>query len=127
MQFGAIRNRRSLIGVDNLAALLRTCLLHDAAAGEVFLASDQEDVSTPELVRRIARAQGREARLVSLPPVALRGLAALSGNRDVGERLCGSLVVDSSKATELLGWEPRVPMLEQLRRIDGSVATRRAS
>lgn len=99
-------NRRSFIGLTNLVSLLEKCVTHPAAAGQVFLAADGDDLSTPELLRRVARALGRKARLLPFPPSMLRLAASIAGRPGIYERLCGSLQVDTSKARELLGWSP---------------------
>lgn len=109
-------NRRSFTGLTNLVDLLIQCVLHPAAANETFLAADGEDLSTPELLRRMARALGRKARLLPFPPAMLRVAAGVVGRPGVYERLCGSLRVDASKARELLGWRPPLTVDEELAR-----------
>jgi nucleoside-diphosphate-sugar epimerase len=117
LPLGAIHdNRRSLVGLDNLVDLIITCLHHPAAANEVFLAGDGEDVSTTDLIRRTAAALGVRARLIPVPIPILAAGARLLGRRDVVQRLCGSLQVDISKARRLLGWSPPVTLDEGLRR-----------
>ena len=117
LPLGAVSdNRRSLIAVDNLVDLLKTCLVHPSAAGEVFLAADGEDLSTTELLRRTARALGRPARLIPVPRRALALAASALGHGGVYRRLCGSLQVDISKARRVLGWSPPIGVDEGLRR-----------
>ncbi len=105
LPLASVRNRRSLIYLGNLVDMIARCAEHPAARGP-FLASDEETVSTPELVSRIARALGRSARLVRTPPVLLRVAGMIAGRRDEIRRLTGSLVVDSSRARRLLDWRP---------------------
>lgn len=114
LPLAGIDNRRSLLAVDNLVDLLELCLYHPAAAGEVFLAADGEDVSTPELLRRIGIAIGRPARLFRLPDGVLSLLARLVGKSAELERIRGSLTVDIGKARQRLGWEPPLSMREAL-------------
>jgi nucleoside-diphosphate-sugar epimerase len=116
LPLGAIHNRRMLVGIDNLVDLIATCLEHPAAAGEIFLAGDGEDLSTTDLLRRLARALDVPARLIPVPAWMLESGAALLGKRAVAQRLCGSLQVDISKARRLLGWTPPVSVDEGLRR-----------
>jgi nucleoside-diphosphate-sugar epimerase len=104
LPFASIRNRRSFLFVGNLVALLRRCAEHPAAAGRTFLVSDGEDLSTPELVRRMAAALGRKARLLPFPPALLPA------------KLAGSLVVDAADARERLGWQPPLSVNEALAR-----------
>lgn len=108
LPLGAVDNRRSLVGLDNLVDLIATCLRHPAAANQTFLVSDGEDLSTTELLRRTAAAMGRPARLVPVRPAWLEALAALGGRRAVAHRLLGSLQVDIGKTRQLLGWTPPV-------------------
>lgn len=117
LPLASIANRRSLVGVDNLADLIAVCMEHPAAATESFLVSDGEDLSTPELVRRLATAAGRQARLLPMPVWALRAGAAVLGQSPALNRLTDSLTVDASKAGRLLGWAPPVTMDEGLRRV----------
>lgn len=106
LPFGSVRNARTLVSVNNLADLLASCLLQDAAAGQTFLAGDAEDVSTPQIIGHIARGLGRRACLLPAPPALSRGLLDLLGQRSMAQQLFGSLQVDGSKAAELLGWIP---------------------
>lgn len=106
LPLGAIDNRRSFAGIDNLASLLVAAAEHPGAAGETFLASDGEDLSTPELLRRIGKLSGRPARLVPIPPALIRLLASALGRKAMADRLLGSLQVDNSRATAAMGWTP---------------------
>lgn len=110
-----VDNRRSLVGLDNLVDFLRVCLEHPAAAGQTFLVSDGEDLSTPELVRRMAAAIGRRALLLPVPSALLVAGAALVGKREVARRLCESLQVSIAKARSVLGWAPPASVDQQLR------------
>lgn len=115
LPLGAIHNRRSLVGVKNLSSLLATCLVHPKAANETFLVNDGDDLSTPELVRRMAEVLGQEPRLIRIPESLLIGVAALMGRRDEVRRLVGSLTVDIGKARDLLGWAPAISVDTGLR------------
>jgi len=115
LPLGAINNQRSLIFVGNLADAILCCLEHPAAAGQTFLVSDGEEVSTPELVRRMATALGRPAWLVALPVPVLRMLVAFAKKPALATRLSGSLAVDSSKIRRELDWSPPFTLDEGLR------------
>ena len=104
------RNRRSLIGVENLADILAVCTSHPGAANQTFMVSDGEDVSTRELVVRLARALGRPARFLPVPEFSLRLAARLVGKEAAVNRLLGSLVISSDKARQTLGWTPPVTL-----------------
>jgi nucleoside-diphosphate-sugar epimerase len=116
LPLGAVDNQRSLVSIDNLVDLIVTCIDHPAAAGKVLLASDGDDVSTTELLRRVARAMGKPSRLIPVPPALLRAGAAVLGKESMATRLLGSLQVDISRTTALLGWTPPYSLDEGLRR-----------
>lgn len=104
LPLAGISNRRSLVFVGNLVDALRVCCLHAEAAGHIFSVSDGEDVSTPELIGRIARALGRPARMFRLPDALLRLAGGLAGQSQALDRLTGDLSVDIGPIRSLLGW-----------------------
>jgi nucleoside-diphosphate-sugar epimerase len=95
---------------------LRTLLTHPGAPGQVWMASDGEDVSTPDLVRRSACAMHMLVRLLRVPASLLRAMGSAVGRRAEMARLCGSLTVDLSRTRERLGWSPPTSVEEGLRR-----------
>jgi UDP-glucose 4-epimerase len=115
MPFGAIHNRRSLVALANLVDLLAICVEHPAAPGQTLLVSDGEDLSTTELLRRLAAALGKRAKLVPVPQPALILAARALGAGGIAQRLCGSLCVDMAPTRRLLGWAPPVSVDEGLR------------
>lgn len=116
LPLGAINNHRSLVGLDNLVDLIVTCIDHPKAANQVFLAGDGEDLSTSELLRRVAKAMGKPSRLIPVPACLLQFGATLLGKKAVGQRLLGSLQVDISSTRERLGWTPPLSVDEGLKR-----------
>ncbi|WP_200897204.1 UDP-glucose 4-epimerase family protein [Devosia chinhatensis] len=102
-----VRNQRSFVYVGNLVDLIMTCIDHPAAANETFLASDGADMSTPQLVRVLARHMNRNVKLLPVPIGLLRLLARVAGQKDAAVRLTDSLQVDIAKNKEILGWSPR--------------------
>lgn len=112
--FALVRNRRSLIYIDNLADLLLTAAVHPAAVGRSFVAADDTTLSTPELWREIAVRLGRPSRMLPLPASWLRAAARVAGKADLYEKLCESLEVDASRARSTLGWKPPVATREAL-------------
>lgn len=121
LPLGAIHNARSMVALDNLVDLLVTCLKRPEAAGQSFLVSDGEDVSTTELLRRTAQAMGKKARLLAVPAFVLTWGAALVGKSDVAQRLCGSLQVDITKTRQLLGWSPPLTLDQGLKKAVGEL------
>ncbi len=114
LPFGAIDNQRSLVALDNLVSFIIQCIDHPKAANEVFLISDGEDISTTTLLQKVARAFGKTPRLIPVPVWLMMFAATLIGKNDVANRLFSSLQLDSSKARDLLGWQPVVTLDEQL-------------
>lgn len=107
LPLASIRNQRSLVYVDNLADAIVCCIDAAAAAGASYMVSDGEDVSTPELIGKLAAAMGKSPRLLPCPPALLNLGAAMLGKRATALRLTGSLTVDSSRIRHDLGWQPR--------------------
>ena len=96
---------RSLVSVDNLASAIVTCCDHPAAAGELFHVSDGEDISVAQLIRAIASAMGKSARLLPIPVAGLYAVAALTGRREVVQRLVAPLRLDAAKLRATTGWQ----------------------
>jgi UDP-glucose 4-epimerase len=116
LPLASIANVRSMVSVWNLCDLIRALLQHGQPMTGVFLAGDGEDVSTAELVRRLAKIMNRRSRLFAMPIGALRILAALAGRRAELSRLCESLAVDISDTCTRLAWSPPLSLDAGLRR-----------
>lgn len=125
MPFASINNKRSLVFVENLADALTCCATHPKAAGQTYLVSDGEDVSTPELIRRVAHALGLPARLFPFPTGLMRLGGRLLKKSSAVERLLGSLQVDNSKIRRDLGWTPPYTMEQGLKKTAEWFLTRR--
>jgi len=117
LPFGCIHNKRSFMGLTNLVDLICCSLIHPAAANKTFLVSDGDDVSTPELVQRIAQALGKNPRLLPIPEWVMKLGGRLTGKSAQAKRLCSSLLIDSSKVRRILGWTPSCTMDEELARV----------
>jgi len=116
LPLGAIDNRRSFVYVENLVSLILKCIEHPAAANQVFLAADGEDLSTTGLLLACAKALGVKARLLPVPQKLIELGAALIGKQNVAQRLCGNLQIDISKAHRLLGWQPPFSVADGLKK-----------
>ena len=114
LPFGAIHNKRSLVAIDNLIDLIITCIKHPSAANQVFLVSDGKDLSTTELLSKVATALGKKSGLIPINQQLLEIALKLIGKKDLGQRLCGSLQVDISKAKKILNWTPLISVDEGL-------------
>ncbi len=106
LPFGSISNKRSIVSIDNLVDLIITCADHPFAANETFMVSDDQDVSTSELLTMLASALEVPNRLFSVPVGMLRFLAKLIRKEDVINRLCNSLQVDITHTKNTLDWQP---------------------
>src|SRR5690606_21895192 len=94
LPFGKVGNKRSLVALDNLIDLIMTCIEHPKAANQTFLVSDDNDVSTTELLRMMTRAAGKHPRLLPVPVSWLTLAGKLIGKKAVVDRLCSNLQVD---------------------------------
>lgn len=116
LPMASIDNRRSMVYVENLTDLIVTAVFHPAAPGQILLAGDDEAVSTPELLRRLAAAMGRPARLVPCPCAVLHILGRATGKGELVSRLTDWLEVDMSDTRGLLDWNPPFDMRNALKR-----------
>ena len=108
-------NARSLVYVGNLVDALIICATHPAAAGQTYLVSDGEDVSTAMLVKKIAQALERNSRSFYFPPGLLRAVAAVLGRSEQIARLFGSLRINDEKIRRELAWSPPYTLEQGLR------------
>lgn len=107
LPFGAIENQRSLIYSGNLADAIGRVLDAPPRPGcRTYLLRDGIDLSTPDLVCRLAAGINRNARLVRLPQDWLRGLLELVGRGAIADRLVGSLTVDDKRFRAEYAWRP---------------------
>ena len=104
LPLGSVRNLRSLVSIDNLISFIQCCMAHPSAANQAFLVSDDDDLSTPDLIRRMATALHQPTRLLPLPSALLRWGAACVGKQAMLQQLTGSLQADIHKARTLLDW-----------------------
>lgn len=116
LPLGAIHNQRSFVALDNLVDLIITCIDHSHAANQTFLVSDDEDISTTQLLEMMTQAAGKSPRLLPVPMSWLRLAGKLTGKQAVIERLCGNLQVDISHTKVTLGWQPPISVEEGIRR-----------
>jgi nucleoside-diphosphate-sugar epimerase len=116
LPFASVENSRSFVSVWNLCDLLIVTLRNPAASGRVWMVSDGHDLSTPEMIRKIAGSMGRNAALVSVPVTLLRLMGRMSGQDAAVARLCGSLKIDISETSRELAWSPPMTVEHALSR-----------
>jgi UDP-glucose 4-epimerase len=116
LPFGAIRNQRAFLAVQNLSSFIVRRLAHPDPASnfEIFLVADREQVSTPEFIERLAKAAGKKSRLFGMPPDLLSALLSVMGRQDTHDSLIGSLELNLAKAIAT-GWQPQISLDEGLR------------
>ena len=110
LPLAAVDNRRSFIYLENLVDMLALSIVHPAAAGQTFLVSDSEGVSTPVLINMLADGLGVKPRLFPITVQVMQVLAAVGGERSTVDRLVQSLVINSAHVRETLGWVPPYSM-----------------
>ena len=106
LPFAKLENRRSLLYVGNLVDAIAVCVDHPAAAGQTFLLSDGEAISTPALVRKLGSALDRPDRLWPMPLALMSILMRLLGKSSAFDRLTQSLLIDDRLFVNMLGWQP---------------------
>ena len=106
LPLGAIRNKRSMVALDNLVDLIMTCIDHPNAANQTFLVSDDHDLSTTELLKLMTQAAGKKPRLLPIPMGLIVSVGKLLGKQNVVDRLCGDLQVDIEHTKQTLAWKP---------------------
>jgi nucleoside-diphosphate-sugar epimerase len=121
LPLGSVQNQRSFLAVSNLVDLLIRCVVEPAAGNQLFVVADGAEVSTPDLVRRIARALRKPARLLPVPVGLLWMGAVCLGKQKLFQQLCGSLVVDATKVRRDLAWTPPVTMEQELALVADSI------
>ena len=115
LPLGAIDNRRSMVALDNLLSLVLACTSHPKAAGQVFLVSDDQDVSVTQLLNKLAYAMKVPAILLPVPAAMIKFAAAMFGKASVAQRLCDNLQVDITKTKEMLHWSPPLSLDDGLK------------
>ena len=107
LPFRSIKNnKRSLVSVYNLVDLIKVCIEHPKAANQVFLASDDYDLSTAEMVALMAKVQGKKNFALPVPVWCFKLAGKLLNKSDVIDRLTGSLQLDISHTKNTLDWKP---------------------
>jgi len=106
LPFGAVHNKRTMVYLGNLCHFIETCISHPSAANQTFVIADGEDVSLRQLLVLMRKAMGRGPGLLPVPVGLFRLAGRVTGKQAVVDRLVGDLQVDTSKARQLLGWQP---------------------
>lgn len=114
LPLGALRNRRSFVSVNNLTRFIECCMHHPNAHREVFLVSDNQDLSTAALVKLLRRARGKRCHLFPFPTSLLKLFGFLVGKRGEVSRMVESLQLNIEKSMRLLNWRPPFTVEESI-------------
>lgn len=114
LPLASVANQRSLLAIDNLVDFIDVCIRHPKAANQIFLVADGDDISTPDLLKHVARGMGKKAILLPFPVKLLVWFAKILGKKRMVMSLVGSLKLDVSKAKELLDWHPVIRIEKQI-------------
>ena len=106
LPLGSVHNQRSMLALDNLVSFIAEAMTNPLAANQRFLLSDGQDLSTSHLLELLANGMGKSIWLLPVPVFMLRAAAQVLGASAAADRLLGSLKIDSSKARQLLQWQP---------------------
>ncbi len=117
LPFSKIENKRSLIGISNLVEVIKCCIENPNASGKVFLVSDGEDLSTPQLINYIAKSMGRSPKLFPLSNGLLKFLSKIINRKEEMDRLLGSLQVDITYTSKVLNWTPSVSVSQEIKKM----------
>jgi UDP-glucose 4-epimerase len=117
LPLGGINNKRSLVALDNLVDLIKICVAHDGAKNQVFLVSDDNDISTSSLFKSMIRSVGKIPWLIRVPSKWIVVLGVTLGKKDLVDRLCGDLQVDIEHTKATLGWIPKACLKDVLSKL----------
>ena len=115
------KNRRSMVGLDNLISMITVCAQHPKAANQTFLISDKTDLSTYDLLRMLGASIGKPAILFKCPVTILAFISKLLSIEAKVQRITGTLQVDISHTCTELGWEPPFSVAHGLGRLNKGV------
>ncbi len=110
LPFASVNNLKSMVAVDNLVDLIICCIDHPKASGKTFLVSDGEDLSTPDLIRKLSKCMNKSPRLFSVPGSIILFIGSLVGKSYDVKKMIKSFRVDNSYIREILGWSPALSL-----------------
>jgi nucleoside-diphosphate-sugar epimerase len=114
LPFGAFKNRRSLLALDNLVQAVLLCLDSPATLNQTFIVCDREPITLAEMLVTLREAAGHSPRLVSVPPAAVKAVIVAAGQRQLWDRIGRDLVASSAKL-QSAGWSPQIQTKAGLR------------
>lgn len=106
LPFGSINNKRSLVGLSNLIDLIQACIEYPQALNQIFMVSDDEDISTAVLLTKIIAAMDKSTRNLEIHPRLLKTVLCCLGLKKLKTRLLDNLTIDISQTKKTLNWKP---------------------
>ena len=116
LPFGGVKNQRNFIALDNVIQAVLTCVVHEKPVNGIFVISDDEYISTKDLIEKISNAMGKPARIFYFPVFLAKLLLIIMGKKSLYNKLWGSLRVESKKIKDQLGWAPKMGMDEGIQK-----------
>ena len=116
LPLGSIHNKKSFVSIFNLVDFISVCIEHPAAKNELFLVSDDEDVSTTELIRYIIKCSGKYRVLIPFPMSVFEFAFSLIGKKELVSKLTSSMCIDIEKSKRILSWSPSVSVEDGVKR-----------
>lgn len=113
LPFGAFRNRRSLLALDNLISAVKFCIESAAVHDETFIVSDPEPITLAEIFAVLRNAMRRRRNLFAVPPSIIKALLTIAGRPLLWDRIGRDLVASSQKLRDR-GWTPVMTTSEGL-------------
>jgi UDP-N-acetyl-alpha-D-quinovosamine dehydrogenase len=116
LPFDGVKNQRNFIALENVIQAISACIAHKKAVNGIFIISDDEYISTRDLIRKISNAMGKPARIFNFPVFIAKLLLIMIGKKSLYNKLWGSLRVESKKIKEQIGWTPKIGMDEGIQK-----------
>lgn len=114
LPIGGIKNKRSMIAIENLISFIKICISHPLAANELYVVADEDSLSLQEIIGFIAKGMNIDLKIWKIPASLLEITSNLLGKKDIFMQLSKSLVINSHKARSQLGWTPSIKVGEAL-------------
>ena len=112
-----ITNLRSLVSIYNLTDFLILCAQYEAEINDTLLISDDEDISTTELLKKLTFIKGKKDLLFELPKPILVSLFTLINRKKEIQRLTSNLQVDITHTKDKVSWRRKYSFDQSLKQM----------
>ena len=114
---GGIKNKRSNISIYNLISFINYSLHNNDVNNETFLISDNEDISTTELIKKIIYFSGNKNILFQLPFNLLELILSILNQTVIYKKLTNNFEINISKILSSTSWYPSHKVNKSLNKI----------